>query len=172
MTLIITGSHTRQLETTIPWQFVLQNELLFYQPLALDAPFDKPYPAAQVWADIVELKLCFCHALHPQFLKCQQTLLIIFSYLLSATSPAVSARLPIKFRKCDINAESTSQSPFSIAPINEEDVKRAISALKSPATSSEEKMSLRLLKLSFPVIAAPLAEIFNLSIMSSTFPEA
>ena len=48
--------------------------------------------------------------------------------------------------------------------------KLAISSLKSPATSSRYKMSLRLLKLSMLVISNSLASIFHMSTSTCTFP--
>ena len=63
-------------------------------------------------------------------------------------------------------------STFNFAPITERCVKEAIHSLKSPATNSLDKMSLRLLKLSSSVITAPLASLFNMSIATSTFPSS
>ena len=65
-----------------------------------------------------------------------------------------------------------TMSTFNFAPITECCVKEAIHSLKSPATNSLDKMSLRLLKLSSSVITAPLASLFNMSIATSTFPSS
>ena len=61
---------------------------------------------------------------------------------------------------------------FSFKTISETDVKLAISSLKSPATSSHDKMSLRLFKLSMLAIAVPLCGLFNMSITTNIFPSA
>ena len=50
-----------------------------------------------------------------------------------------------------------------------DDVSKATNALSSSAISSIDKMSLKLLRLSLPVIASPLSHIFNMSIDTDSF---
>ena len=52
------------------------------------------------------------------------------------------------------------------------DVTRAVAALTSPATGATDKISLQLLKLSMPAVAAQIARIFNMSITTASFPSS
>ena len=54
-------------------------------------------------------------------------------------------------------------------PVTSADVIKAVGSLPSPATSTLDKISLYLLKLSLPAIAAPIATIFYLSIRTGVF---
>ena len=69
----------------------------------------------------------------------------------------------------DENIPENAATTFKFSPFTERDVKEVISALKSPAINSLDKISLRLLKLSSSVISAPLADTFNLSLATATF---
>ena len=72
----------------------------------------------------------------------------------------------------DENILENAATTFKFSPFTERDVKEVISALKSPATNSLDKIFLHFLKLSPPVISATLADIFNLSLATATFPTA
>lgn len=63
-----------------------------------------------------------------------------------------------------------STACFSLQRVTCTDVIAAVEALSSPATSTMDKIALRLLKVSLPAIKQPLADIFNVSISTGVFP--
>ena len=92
----------------------------------------------------------------------------INSFFISSVNSIVSVFQPAASNTVPLTAELLLSAPhvFTFKPVSE---LYAISSLKSPATTSRDKMSLRPLKLSMPIIANPLATIFNMSIAVCTF---
>ena len=89
--------------------------------------------------------------------------------IVSVLQPAALNTMPLTVDAPSAEHLSSAPDVFTFKPVSELDVKLAISSLKSPATYSWDKMSLRLLNLSMPVIANLLTSIFNMSISTCSF---
>ena len=88
-------------------------------------------------------------------------------FVSSVNSIALSCAQPILH---DSNVFNPTYEHFALHHAKSDDVSKAINALSSSATSSIGKISLKLLRLSLPVIASPLSHIFNMSIDTDYFP--
>ena len=59
---------------------------------------------------------------------------------------------------------------FSLKLVSADEVRKVITALSSPVTSSVDKLLLQMLKMSLPAAAGPIAMLFNISIKTGIFP--
>ena len=101
----------------------------------------------------------------------------INKFFVSAVNNIVSFS-PLKYNGAEATLQQTGSALavlpnlFHIRPVSADDVTKAVKAMSSPATSSVDKISLQLLKMSLSAIASPIAQLFNMSIISATFPSS
>jgi hypothetical protein len=62
-------------------------------------------------------------------------------------------------------------SPFKFSPVSCMEVQRIIKAMPSNKSSGPDKVSMRVIKDSLPVILGPLTDIINTFLATSTFPD-
>ena len=72
--------------------------------------------------------------------------------------------------RSDKNCPEENDS-FSFAPVSCSEIRSIISAMPSNKSPGKDKVSMRVIKHSLPVILGPLTDIINCSLMSSTFPK-
>lgn len=64
------------------------------------------------------------------------------------------------------------EKTFNMRAINEEDIQKAMAKIKLKKSFGNDNVSGYFLKIAFPVISSSLVQIFNVSIETSTFPDA